>query len=1755
MQGKRACPVCGALFHDNSDSCPVCALRGALSDEPTVGESSVAPTFLASQLRFEHYEILTREDGTPLELGRGAMGVTYKAVDVNLRCTVALKMISAQFLSDESVRRRFVREARAAASMRHPNVASVFHLGKTGDHYFYAMEFVDGEPLDKIVGRSGRLETKLALEIATQVAGGLTAINEQNLVHRDIKPSNIMVKLKGNNPMAKIIDLGLAKGVASSQAETAVSIPGSFAGTPEFASPEQFAGIHVDIRSDLYSLGITLWAMLTGRTPFSGTPGEVMYQHQHTPLPLEQVKGVPQPVVTLLEVLLEKDPAQRFQKPTDLLKVVPAVMRAVKARRSIKHQDLRTAFAQAPSSRPDKLSVIRMPKRSIAVLPFETLGHGKGKTYFADGVQDEILSNLAKVSQLKVISRTSVMTYRPGNERNLRSIAESLGVANVVEGTVRRDGSRVRITIRLVDARTDETLWSDSYDRKLTDIFGIQSEIAQEVASKLNVRLSRKERKGIEEKITNDLEAYDLYLRAKESIGNCLLFFMGAERKSLLDAIKLLEEATRRDTQFALAYCLIAKAHDDLYAWNFDNTAERRALGDAAVNEALRLRPDLAEAHLASACHLSVCYRNYERARVQLAIAQTALPNSPQALELAAYIDGLHGNWEESTKTVERAVSLDPRNPQLLQSLSRNYLHLRRYRDAERLCDRLIELNPDKPIFKLQKAAAVFFTTADLLSYRATLERLRPSMEESIDLAYVRLYAAVHARDWRAAGEIFNNSPGDDLPFLFYFVVVPRECIDLWISRLKRGQPPAERRFAAARDKLKRKVDERPEDARLLSALGLVDAALGRKKEAIEEARHAVEMLPVSRDAWDGPCLEAYLTRVYALTGEVDLALQNMAVSVTTPGGEYYCDLKLDSSLNALREDPRFEKLLAQLAPNESPQKLPSSTSRARTRRVSARLGPKEISVARLPVTGSDLFGREDDIAFLDRAWASRQVNVVTIVAWAGVGKSTLINHWLRRMAADHYRSAELVFGWSFYRQGTSGDTSSADEFVDAALTWFGDPDPRIGTAWEKGERLAKLVAYRRTLLVLDGLEPLQFPPGLQEGRLRDPSLQALLRELAAFNTGLCLITTRTPVADIADHGDTSALRRDLEQLSSDAGAKLLGALGVKGNEAELRTASDEFGGHSLALTLLGSYLTDAYNGDIRRRKDLSEHLADDVHRGVLARKVMESYQAWFGEGPELSILRMLGLFDRPTDEKALRVLLDPPAIRDLTEPLADLSPTEWRTRLARLRRAKLLSEEDPNNPGYLDTHPLVREYFGDQLRTQRTEAWEECNKRLYDYYRRLAPELPDSFREMEPLFLAVICGCNACLFREALHEVYIPRIQRGDVSFASNVLGARGALLSALAPFFEEGRWGSLAEESVAGQSLTAEDQLFVLTQAGLYLMHTRGMEAPEARICYERAEPLCHSLDCPELLYSALMGQWYYSLMTDKLSATLQIAKRVYSLAQRQNDSRILLGACYALTVSFYYSGDFETAWQYAMLGVQIWRSENVQSPVQELIAPAVACLVWIALSEWHAGEIASCQTTVAEAIELARKLNDMASLGLALYWAGLLAHFDGNPDEVERLASELIELSTHQTFASWLPGGVVLRGWARSASGKLAEGILFIEDGIRDYQATGAVLRLPYFLALKAEALHLANRSSEALEAIKVAEVLAERSEGRWWCAEMHRLRGVFLAAIGANETQIEASFREAIRTAKLQKSVSLAMRAEGSYAEYRRQKGER
>ena len=837
---------------------------------------------------------------------------------------------------------------------------------------------------------------------------------------------------------------------------------------------------------------------------------------------------------------------------------------------------------------------------------------------------------------------------------------------------------------------------------------------------------------------------------------------------------------------------------------------------------------------------------------------------------------------------------------------------------------------------------------------------------------------------------------------------------------------------------------------------------------------------------------------------------------------------------------------------DESLGHMPDARFYAAARKPPARLGPEKISIARLPVTGSDLFGREEDLAFLDAAWANPSVNVVTIVAWGGVGKSSLINHWLGATAAQHYRAAELVFGWSFYRQGTSGSTSSADEFLEAALSWFGDLDPIVGTPWEKGERLARLVAQRRTLLVLDGLEPLQNPPGPQEGRLREPSLQAFLRELAAFNAGLCVISTRLPVADIADHDRASALRLDLEHLSSEAGAKLLGALGVKGDDAELRRASEEFKGHCLALTLLGSYLTDAYKGDIRCRKEVLGHLGDDVRQGVHARKVMKSYESWFGEGPELAVLRMLGLFDRPADERAFEALLKPPAIPGLTEELTDLSARQWQAILARLRRARLLAGEDPHNPGDIDTHPLVREYFGEQLRNEREVAWRECNRRLYHYYRILAPELPENFREMEPLFLAVICGCHAGLYREALHDIYIPRIQRGNASFAVNVLGAREAVLSALVHFFADGRWEAPVETGVGRHRLSPADQLLILMQAAVYLAATRSANAPEPQICNQRAESLCRSLKRPLMLYVALIGQWRHNLVSLKLREAMQIATRIYSLAQQHHDSSLLMKVHMALAVTHYHLGDFTHARQEATSGVRLWHSGVEKSEVEEVDEPIIGCLCHKAFCAWHVGQIASADATMKEAIFVANRLKNTHGIAVALHFAATLRYMERNPIQAERVSSELVELSTRQHFPHFRAWGTALLGWTRSVAGPVTQGISWMDDGIEELRTSGALLAIPSLLAAKAEALYIANRTAEALDTIKQAETLVEKTEARWWSAEFYRLRAIFLTAMDADEAEIERAFQAAITTAKQQKSTSLMKRAEATYAEYCRQK---
>ena len=548
----------------------------------------------------------------------------------------------------------------------------------------------------------------------------------------------------------------------------------------------------------------------------------------------------------------------------------------------------------------------------------------------------------------------------------------------------------------------------------------------------------------------------------------------------------------------------------------------------------------------------------------------------------------------------------------------------------------------------------------------------------------------------------------------------------------------------------------------------------------------------------------------------------------------------------------------------------------------------------------------------------------------------------------------------------------------------------------------------------------------------------------------------------------------------------------------------------------------------------------------------MESYQTWFGEGPELSVLRMLGLFDRPADERAFEALLKPPAIPGLTEELTDLSARQWQGILARLRRARLLAGEDPHNPGDIDTHPLVREYFGEQLRNEREVAWRECNRRLYHYYRILAPELPENFREMEPLFLAVICGCHAGLYREALHDIYIPRIQRGNASFAVNVLGAREAVLSALVHFFADGRWEAPLETGVGRHRLSPADQLLILMQAAVYLAATRSANAPEPQICNQRAESLCRSLKRPLMLYVALIGQWRYNLVSLKLREAMQIATRIYSLAQQHHDFSLLMKVHMALAVTHYHLGDFTHARQEATSGVRLWHSGVEKSEVEEVDEPIIGCLCHKAFCAWHVGQIASADATMKEAIFVANRLKNTHGIAVALHFAATLRYMERNPIQAERVSSELVELSTRQHFPHFRAWGTALLGWTRSVAGPVTQGISWMDDGIEELRTSGALLAIPSLLAAKAEALYIANRTAEALDTIKQAETLVEKTEARWWSAEFYRLRAIFLTAMDADEAEIERAFQAAITTAKQQKSTSLMKRAEATYAEYCRQK---
>jgi TolB-like protein/Flp pilus assembly protein TadD len=553
-----------------------------------------------------------------------------------------------------------------------------------------------------------------------------------------------------------------------------------------------------------------------------------------------------------------------------------------------------------------------VPEKSIAVLPFDNLSDDKQNAYFADGVQDEILTDLAKVADLKVISRTSVMQYKAGAQRNLRAIAKALGVSHVVEGSVQRSGGRVRVSTQLIDARTDMHLWAESYDRELADVFAIENELAEEIVAQLKSKLSPNEKAAIEEKPTADLSAYDLYVRGKTLIASAV--FSAPQKDSLFEAVRLLNEAVKRDRNFALAYYQLAHAHDQIYFTGLDHTPARLGMADGAIQDLRRLRPNSGETHLAIAKHQYWCYLDYDRAREELDQARQKLPNDPLPHLLAGYIDRRQSRWNESTKNLERAVELDPQNPGVLQQIALSYECLRRYGDAEAILDRALALDPKDAAMRAQRAAMEFYWHADAKPLFSTIQMVRDEDPQSVaNTAEYWLEVALCLRDTENASRALAVLPTDgcyqqNIPF-------PRAWCEGKVAELAGDQDSARTAFTTARTEAQKLVSDQPNYGEGLCVLATADAALGHKEDAIREGRRAVELLPIAKDSIAGATVIQDLAVIYAMTGEQDLALEQLKIAVQLPGYLSYGQLRLDPRWDPLRGDSRFEKIVASLAP------------------------------------------------------------------------------------------------------------------------------------------------------------------------------------------------------------------------------------------------------------------------------------------------------------------------------------------------------------------------------------------------------------------------------------------------------------------------------------------------------------------------------------------------------------------------------------------------------------------------------------------------------------------------------------------------------------------------------------------------------------------------------------------------------------------------------------------------------------------------
>jgi len=923
-KNPRVCETCGSPIETASSGklgCAVCLFDAALD---RVAEESDL-TFATAPDHLGVYTIEHRVDGSAWELGHGAMGITYRAIDKVLDRLVALKIINTKLGSRSTeARERFMREARAAAALRHPNVATVYQFGvceETGQ-FFYAMELIEGETLEERVRRLGPLDVLTTIDIALQVTAALAAAEEHGLVHRDLKPGNLMLVSAGNS--VKVIDFGVAKAVAEKTNAMALT-HGGFVGTPAFASPEQFTNAPVDVRSDIYSLGVTLWFLLTGHMLFSGrTIEEIRDVRRSQPLPVEQLKAarVPPRFIALLKSMLAVEPAARpgthdlaarlrycaaqasGAQRTRVFLAAAALTLILGASAFFVSRSLRTHPATAGS-----VSSSAPPEKSIAVLPFENRSEEKENAYFADGVQDEILTRLSKIADLKVISRTSTQHYKsaPGN---LPEVARQLGVAHILEGTVQKRGDTVRVNVQLIKAANDSHLWAETFDRKLTDIFSVESEVAKAIAEQLRAHLTGQEEQVITAKPTDNTEAYDAYLR-----GLAYTLRGAITPANALEAQKYLREAVRLDPKFALAWALLSNVEARGYvAQALQPTVALREEARQAAETALTLQPNLGEAVLAKGYYHYGCLKDYDTAVRYFEQARQFLPNSSRIAESLAYVTRRRGQWDQSEVYFNEAERLDPRNVNLFAQHALSYAMLRRFREALRKFDQVLNITPDD-VDTLAEKAAIAQAEGDLPRASAILAPLHPAAD---------LNQALETQVYQA---ILERRPAPIIPRLKEILARPDPALGYingelrfwlaWAQEVGGDHAAARESWQEARSELEPLLKKQPENERLIGDLALTNMGLGDKAAALALVERAMAVNPIEKDAMTGPTPIEILARVAAQMGEPDRAVAALQKLLSIPyGGPLTANvpltsalLRLDPMFNPLRSDPRFQEL------------------------------------------------------------------------------------------------------------------------------------------------------------------------------------------------------------------------------------------------------------------------------------------------------------------------------------------------------------------------------------------------------------------------------------------------------------------------------------------------------------------------------------------------------------------------------------------------------------------------------------------------------------------------------------------------------------------------------------------------------------------------------------------------------------------------------------------------------------------------------